>query len=564
MISITKEFWEIPYFLLSEYLTGWTIIAFVIFVIYFVSLRKYYIKKEQFYQEIDTSKNKKNNGKKNNGNKDNDANDDDDDEKNNKSRIFEIENKLSDEQNNYNTKNKKPKKYYQNNIKEKGKNVFEGFQSTETTTTNTNTNTSTNTTTNTNTDITFISTTLFDNLNLNPAQLQSTKLKYNEIIAQTLIKLSNLNKLFSNNQYLNIKKEFNVIITNAIDSIINYLNDDIKAINILTRTSIRTDIINVLSSTLEYLTEKENKTLIKNMNKLAVLNSTTIDYNTMLSTIEDSRKKLEDYKAIDTLITKYASNVLISQREINKVLDKSLILPIYERNFDRINQILTSDFNDNEDNLSKKYGAAYTEYLQQEKKAELDINPLRLGSQIESGILSMLANPSNKNYNDSNEDILEQYTKEYGYIKDTINEPKNNPIPRQQQKLISETTLNNSNIYKDIGNRGNYIIDNETQKQILEGFQNNNSSNKTNNNNNKKNNKNNNGDIISNIMNGNILNYAMDFTNEKIGQITSIYNNKMGTNTGSDTMYNIEENLIPAGFLLFILSMLFYFVDVTS
>ena len=32
---------------------------------------------------------------------------------------------------------------------------------------------------------------------------------------------------------------------------------------------------------------------------------------------------------------------------INKILDKSFVLPIYERNFDKINQLVKSDFNNN-------------------------------------------------------------------------------------------------------------------------------------------------------------------------------------------------------------------------
>ena len=38
-----------PIAFICEYLTGWTIIIFIAIIIYFVALRNYYIKKEEFY-----------------------------------------------------------------------------------------------------------------------------------------------------------------------------------------------------------------------------------------------------------------------------------------------------------------------------------------------------------------------------------------------------------------------------------------------------------------------------------------------------------------------------------
>ena len=44
--------------------------------------------------------------------------------------------------------------------------------------------------------------------------------------------------------------------------------------------------------------------------------------------------------------------------------------------------------------------------------------------------------------------------------------------------------------------------------------------------------------------------------------IIIIYDNNNINN--SNTKFNIDNNLIPTGFLLFILSMLIYFIDLTS
>ena len=44
-------------------------------------------------------------------------------------------------------------------------------------------------------------------------------------------------------------------------------------------------------------------------------------------------------------------NTNIKKRDINDVLNKSVILPIYERNFDKIQNLVNSDFNNNEEVL---------------------------------------------------------------------------------------------------------------------------------------------------------------------------------------------------------------------
>ena len=68
-------------------------------------------------------------------------------------------------------------------------------------------------------------------------------------------------------------------------------------------------------------------------------------------------------------------------------------------------------------------------------------------------------------------------------------------------------------------------------------------------------------------MSGDFLQYIMDIMNDKIGYLSSIYYNKFNysdSNNKDNNKFNLEENMIPAGFLLFILSMLIYFVDTTS
>jgi len=358
--------------------------------------------------------------------------------------------------------------------------------------------------------------------------------------------------------------------------------------NILVRSSIKKDLLTILSTTLDNLITKTNNDLTNEINELAKLNSTTIDYTSMVTTIDVSRKKLEEYIEIDKLVSNYGTKITNVDNKVNKVLDKSFILPIYEKNFDRINQLVKSDFNNDYTKLASKYGTAYTDYLNQKKKEELTINPLEMIGTIESGVVNFLSsltekestttklknNSNNNDNNIKNLDLIEQYNAEFGEFNNEINNFKTNPIPLTNKKLINETHLNTNNIYKDKSNLGNYLINTTTQKQLLEGFEDNtntnsNTTNTTNTTKNSKNSKNkDNTSIIEKLMSGDFLNYIMEFINEKLNLFYSNYykkfNNDNSDNPDNNTNFNIDENLIPTGFLLFVLSMFFYFIDLTS
>ena len=64
----------------------------------------------------------------------------------------------------------------------------------------------------------------------------------------------------------------------------------------------------------------------------------------------------------------------------------------------------------------------------------------------------------------------------------------------------------------------------------------------------------------------------MDYITDKIQLFTNAYNNSsLGSknnalldNNNDENTFNLENNMIPAGLLLFVLSMLLYFIDITS
>ena len=262
-------------------------------------------------------------------------------------------------------------------------------------------------------------------------------------------------------------------------------------------------------------------------------------------------------------------------------------------------------------------------------------------SKIESGVVNFLTNitGNNKTYSNSNNsnDLIEQYNSQYSHL-------KSNPLPKQNKNLVNETTLNKNNIYEDSGNLGNYLINNTTQKDILEGFVTNPNTTKPNTTkpkttksnitkpnttkpnttkpsvtetsvtkpsvtkpsvtetsvtkpsaketsvesgvtspviittkpkiNIKNNKKNENTSIVSKIFSGDFVDYVMEVTNDKLNifytayynQFGNIYSYGSGSNNSNDSKnnFNLDDNLVPAGFLLFILSMLFYFIDLTS
>jgi hypothetical protein len=631
-----ESIFTLPIYFIKENLNGWVLMVLIAIIIYFIILRNYYVKREQFNQDLGNPKVKtreleglkpsqqdlenparkrqdlenparkrqdlENPARKSSRINNNNDDDSDDDEDRENDEIDDGEND-DDGDDGENGDSLEITPSYKG---ARGAEALamvpsvEGFESPTTTNyasvSNTNTNTNTNSSTNTisdattentiimNTTIAKISTTLFDNIKLNSTQIDLCKSNYNQVINKYILDLKKLNKLKKNNEYLNAKKQVDIIIADGIDNIINYLSNTIKSPLVLTRSSIKKDVLNILSFTLENLIDKINVNLSKYVTTLANMDSTTIDYNTMMKNIDISREQIEEYVEIEKIITSSSSNLDNSKTGVNKILNKSAILPIYEKNFDRINQLINSDFNSNETELANKYGQAYTEYLNEKKKDELDINPLRLASKIESGIVNMISNLSsnanynnkNKNKNNNNHDIIEQI----------------NPIPDQDYKLISNTNLNkNANIYNDRGNLGTYLVDKKTQSKVLEGFKNikphkniiegyeSTTPTTTQTGGNEsiatptttkgalgKNKKEKEKDFFSKLLSGDFIQYIMDNISDKMTSIYGLYDDKYGSGQSNDkeSKFNLEENMIPMGFLFFVLSMLIYFVDTTS
>ena len=537
-------------------LTGWTILIFAIIIIYFVTLRKYYVQKEQFY---DHTIYKKNSTEKNLNN------------------MKKIEKKEANLRKKFKTKS----------------DTIEGFYAEKIPSTTQTPSSTTSMEIEASQDTQYIATTIFDNLDLSTQQLEACKLFYNQTIAKYISELGKLYNQSSKNEYLNVQKQFDMILASGIDNIVNYLANTIKTPNRLTRTSIRTEVMNTLTNTIENLLASTNTKLTRDLNTLNTLESGSSEYQTILEKIKTAREDIDRYVGIDSILSNNGRNVNLSSKQVNSVLDKSYILPMYERSFDKINQLVKSDFNDNENNLANKYGKAYTDFLEQQKREELNINPLELASTIEGGLVNMISNLAGggtkssiktvpkadsrveyDNWDTSSGELREQYTREYtreyGFTNTNgISRVGENPIPSQQRNLVRDTGLNATNVYSDVGNLGNYLIDKKTQKNILEGFAN---GDDTNSRNGIKNSVKN--DMIGSIMNGDFLQYVMEFINSKLVNLFSFYNMYMGEkgingyNNGvsSDGKFNfsLEENMIPAGFALFILSMLIYFVDVTS
>ena len=430
------EIFKIPYEFLQEYLTGWVLLIIVLFLIYFIYLRNIYRQRELF----------------------------------NNSNIIDNENNKNQSNNPLNKPLNKPlgkivNKHKKENVKET---KIEEFQSTEIN----NSNELDKTLLDTQLQST-VSTTIFDNLNLSQKQKQDVLNKYNQVIADYVVELGKLTVVQTTNPYINISKQFDNIITKGINNIINYLTNTIKSLNSITRTSIRNDLLNTLNIVLENLTEQTQKKLIMEMDKLAGMNSTTIDYNTALDNINKIRIELDKYINISKMSNEYGIKNNLKNRTITEMLDKSTLLPIYERNFDKINQLINTDYNGNETIMAEKYSRAYNEFINQQKKEELNINPLEIASNIESGIVDFIGNiaSGNSQYNitQNKNQIVEQYSRDYGFIGDVNISPKSNPIPTNETTI----NLNRENIFVDPGNRGAYLINNTTQKQILEHFENN-------------------------------------------------------------------------------------------
>lgn len=400
-----------------------------------------------------------------------------------------------------------------------------------------------------------VSKNLFVNLQLNDSQMNSVLDNYKNVINNTIQSLIKLSEQKKTNPYLRVDKSFRKIITDNVDNIINFITLTIKSQYSLTRTDVKTDLLQTLKLNINFQTDKINNEISREMNILATMNSTTLDYNKELTKINDLRTQLDNLMNIDQLVSDYSNNDSNSTLQINKALNKSNVLPIYEKNIDRINQILNSDFNGNEEKLTDKYGKMYTQFLEEEKKKELDINPLQIGSKIESGIVDLLSGlfsspaldiiPNINNKIDSN-NLVEQY----GFTDNIISRPNKNIINKQESLPLQSGILNENNIFIDPSNRGSYLIDDKTRKTITEGFQT-----QTDNDKNENTNK-----IYG------FTNYILDTIKNVLGPSYSTIASKFNSYNLNEMSNNVklEDNMIPAGFLLFLLSMFLYFIDITS
>uniref|UniRef100_A0A6C0HME6 Uncharacterized protein n=1 Tax=viral metagenome TaxID=1070528 RepID=A0A6C0HME6_9ZZZZ len=498
------------------------------------------------------------------------------------------------------------------NHKNKSKNIVERFNDDNNTANNTTT-TDTSATKSTpslssyaNITVTDI---LFKNLQLSPSQIDTCLLFYKQTISTILDNLKTLNSQLKKNQYLPVDKKYSKIIADAIDGIVNLLVKTIKSQLAVTRTSIQGDLINTIQYNITMQIDDLNNNLTKQLDTLAQMNSTTIDYNTQMQGINTIRTQINELVELDTLVINNSNALLLQSSQITKALSKSTLLPIYEKNIDKINQLINSDFNGNEQRLTDKYGKMYTEFLAEDQKKELDINPLRLASQIESGtigILSTLTNflsGSNSKPTSSLASSLASYgdtisstklVEQFGFIDGKhVQQSKANIVPAGEPMPSNAGSLNTANIFNDAGNRGNYLIDNKTRKSLIEGFtitDNSTASSTASSTAADTDASANNSTIVNQITSGvtniaeslggtddtstsstddnplyKFLYYALNVINGKLGFLWGMYKVNYGAGAGASTAsFNLEDNMIPLGFLLFVLSMLFYFIDVTS
>ena len=119
-----------------------------------------------------------------------------------------------------------------------------------------------------------------------------------------------------------------------------------------------------------------------------------------------------------------------------------------------------------------------------------------------------------------------------------------NTLPKTTQQQLPDASITNTpNMTNAINNNKNTITNSKKNKDETDN-------------------------IISKLLSSNFIKYIMDYINNKITLFTNAYSNSSLGN-GNDTKnindtFNLENNMIPAGLLLFVLSMLLYFVDVTS
>ena len=386
----------------------------------------------------------------------------------------------------------------------------------------------------------------------------------------------------------------------------NYLKNEINA-------SIRKEVYTRLYKKIEILGLKEFKKMCSLSKKIKdlqhLINSDSYEkisnenkdlYDSKYSYL-DSQSRYQIYLITLSKLTENEKDIQLLKKQ-RDFIKSNLIQPRNENEISQLNQLsnqLNNPYNvqskDGEIDLTKQYSEAYKKYQDEVKEKNLGLNPINILSDIESKTIDFLSNINEKlfkskeefnnvepdldyetnanysnNHNENNKIRDEYYYKQPNHVGKYLIPGNKNKITGHNSQM-SYKSINNDKTNDNIDNETNDKIDNETNgsnygnyikdsnNSIEEGFQNYNARNTNIENfsnyekfkNTKKSKK------SDNLEEGieDYIKYAYD----KIKSFLPKEKVKMIENIIFD-----EKNMVPLGSLLIIVSVILFFISITS
>lgn len=235
------------------------------------------------------------------------------------------------------------------------------------------------------------------------------------------------------------------------------------------------------------------------------------------------------------------SSTPISDRPRTKIQQShKLLQPCYENKLDEIYQTVHNNLDGQESNLQEEYNKAYQEFLEKEKKDKYNINPLKSLADFEDRIYNLI--DGDGLYKDYNKDSFEN-KKDFSYYQKTIG----NYIP------------NNTNSKTNTNINTNTRTNSYTNTRTIEGFTTTTKKSETT----SKDSDTSSSEQynMTNLLSGDMISNVMQYG---LNTVNSTFNTYANSSNNISEFVTNENNMMPIGILMIILSLMLYFADITS
>ena len=261
-------------------------------------------------------------------------------------------------------------------------------------------------------------------------------------------------------------------------------------------------------------------------------------------------RKINQYEAFQNNNTKELNNKLEKRISMRKKLKVTK-----QKQSDNTKKMSSNIDKSKDDKLSedvriKAYNKAYQRYLDIKKENITNIDLLSVGEDIESGMINLLEEVGNTWSGKKNESIVENFRNKSSNKSSSVSALNNYVSTLNNNNATSNNDNATSNNDNATSNNDTSLNKSVTLNQRLNKVM----GNENNTDNNTKNNKG----------NGSITDFV-DYTLKTIQSFMDNYGTVyLGKFKNIANVITKEENMVPAGVLLIIISMGLYFIDISS